>query len=85
MYFKYVFLVKDGVFNLRNEDVEIVEINDIFFLVLDVFSRILYVMFIYEEDEDDIYFINKSIFFFFIILDYFYSVNLDFSYFYRIC
>lgn len=65
MYFKYVFLVKDGVFNLRNEDVEIVEINDIFFLVLDVFSRILYVMFIYEEDEDDIYFINKSIFFFF--------------------
>lgn len=84
MYFKYVFLVKDGVFNLRNEDVEIVEINDIFFLVLDVFSRILYVMFIYEEDEDDIYFINKSIFFF-IILDYFYLVNLDFSYFYRIC
>lgn len=66
MYFKYVFLVKDGVFNLRNEDVEIVEINDIFFLVLDVFSRILYVMFIYEEDEDDIYFINKSIFFFII-------------------
>lgn len=65
MYFKYVFLVKDGVFNLRNEDVEIVEINDIFFLVLDVFSRVLYVMFIYEEDEDDIYFINKSIFFFF--------------------
>lgn len=65
MYFKYVFLVKDGVFNLRNEDVEIVEINDIFFLVLDVFSRILYVMFIYEEDEDDIYFINKSILFFF--------------------
>lgn len=65
MYFKYVFLVKDGVFNLRNEDVEIVEINDIFFLVLDVFSRILYVMFIYEEDEDDIYFINKSIFFYF--------------------
>lgn len=65
MYFKYVFLVKDGVFNLRNEDVEIVEINDIFFLVLDVFSRILYVMFIYEEDEDDTYFINKSIFFFY--------------------
>lgn len=83
MYFKYVFLVKDGVFNLRNEDVEIVEINDIFFLVLDVFSRILYVMFIYEEDEDDIYLIK--VYFFFIILDYFYLVNLDFSYFYRIC
>lgn len=86
MHFKYALLVKDGVPNLRNEDVEIVETNDTPPPVPDAPSRIPYATPIHEEDEDDTHPINKSTFFFFFtILDYFYSANLDFSHFHKIC
>lgn len=65
MHFKYALLVKDGVPNLRNEDVEIVETNDTPPPVPDAPSRIPYATPIHEEDEDDTHPINKSTIFFY--------------------
>lgn len=53
-------LVKDGVPNLRNEDVEIVETNDTPPPVPDTPSRIPYATPINEEEEDFPHSINKS-------------------------
>lgn len=54
-------IVKDGVPNLRNEDVEIVETNDTPPPVPDAPSRIPYATPIHEEDEDDTHPINKNL------------------------
>ena len=57
---KHALLVKDGVPNLRNEDVEIVETNDTPPPVPDAPSRIPYATPIHEEEEDDTQSIHKS-------------------------
>lgn len=75
MHFKYALLVKDGVPNLRNEDVEIVETNDTPPPVPEAHSRIPYATPIHEEDEDDTHSINKSTTFF-LVLNYFHLLNL---------
>lgn len=56
----YALLVKDGVPNLRNEDVEIVETNDTPPPVPEAPSRIPYATPIHEEEEDDAQSIHKS-------------------------
>ena len=56
----YALLVKDGVPNLRNEDVEIVETNDTPPPVPEAPSRIPYATPIHEEEEDDTQSIHKS-------------------------